>query len=262
MIRILVKVFLSLFCCITNWPSLITSCDLRPAVEPVLGSHRVHHHLDLPLSHHQETSAQASMCEQPVSEDVALRIIKFCNDSIISEREHTTLKLMKVIEGYQSTTRILSDRIANLETASANNDDILERINVVEDKLNTTTKAINVSLEILEDAIANVNLQAHTKNLYQEKLLYSLKHALFDTLSVIKKDNCRTCSSCSQSSPSMIDLDYHTDIHNEDQTLSPAVSSSHVIHPTSSPLQVCKCYKCVNESHQYERLLSIDIFLF
>ena len=126
-----VKQFLVLLCCMSILPVLTTPGDLADTVDLAPCSHRGVHHTQ--NSHHQISArmSEQSSLPEPGFDNVALRILKFCNDSITTEREHTTLKLMRVIDGYQTTTRILSDRIAKLEAISVNNDDILERVNAV-----------------------------------------------------------------------------------------------------------------------------------
>ena len=132
-------------------------------------------------------------------EDILNVTLKYCNDILATERaytrdtfkaerDHATLKIGRVIENQETIFKALSCRIQDIEASDKNQQHILERISKLEQKTEATTTKINNALEILEESITNVNLKTHTKILYQEKLLYSLKHALFDTLSVLKND--------------------------------------------------------------------------
>ena len=133
------------------------------------------------------------------TEDVLILTLKHCNDILESERTHTrdtlkaerdhaTFKIGQIIESQETINKALHSRIQDLEASDKNQQQILKRIVNLEQKIETTTKTVNTALEILEEAIANVNLKTQTKILYQEKLLYNLKHALFDTLSTIRKE--------------------------------------------------------------------------
>ena len=135
------------------------------------------------------------------TEDVLILTLKHCNDILESERthtrdtlkaerDHTTYKIGQIIESQETINKALHSRIQDLEASDKNQQQILKRIVNLEQKIETTTKTVNTALEILEEAIANVNLKTQTKILYQEKLLYNLKQALFDTLSTIRNDKC------------------------------------------------------------------------
>ena len=111
-------------------------------------------------------------------------------ETIKDERDHATLKIGRIIDNQETMFKALCSRIQDLEASDRNHQQILERILKLEQKIETTTTTMNTALEILEESIANVNLKTQTKILYQEKLLYNLKQALFDTLSTIRNGKC------------------------------------------------------------------------
>ena len=200
------------------------------------------------------------------AQDLAKHLYKHCNDILASERQHThdsikaerdhnTLKLAKVLKYNETVTNTLLNRIEKLENALINQDEIVERITNLENTLASTNKNISDSLDILEETIANVNLRANTNNIYQEELLYSLKHALFDTLTAIKIDKCCPCSQpsenniccefCGQTFYNETDFHRHSQLSHAGISVTvpePANTSHHVLTTTS--LQVIKCYKC------------------
>ena len=96
----------------------------------------------------------------------------------------------RIIDNQETLFKALSSRIQDLEASDKNQHQMLERISKLEQKIEATTTTMNTALEILEESIANVNLKTQTKILYQEKLLYNLKQALFDTLSTNRNDKC------------------------------------------------------------------------
>ena len=108
---------------------------------------------------------------------------KYVNEVIKTERDHTTEKLSIFAASYNQRCNNLYDSI---EKIAANQSMILKKMGILEHKMNT-------SVDILEEAIASVNLKAHTCSLYQENLLYKLKSSLYDTLSTISTDKCCPC---------------------------------------------------------------------
>ena len=90
-------------------------------------------------------------------------------ETIKDERDHATLKIGQIIDRQETLFKALCSRIQDLEASDRNQQQILERILKLEQKIETTSRAINTALEILEESIANVNLKNQTKNILPRK---------------------------------------------------------------------------------------------
>ena len=108
------------------------------------------------------------------NEDVIRLLIKNCHDTcnnIVNE-----------------TTKIEREQKLN------NQENLVKRISDLEEQFDITTRNIRVSVDTIEDVLANINLKTMTSSLYYEQLLYNLKHALYNTLSTLSTDKYCPCS--------------------------------------------------------------------
>ena len=154
---------------------------------------------------HHRLSPVMAVSGTPLSgEDLVTYLFKHVNDALGSERkyvkeviktesDHTNEKLSMFATSYNQRFTNLYDSIDKL---AANQSKILAKMGVLEQKMNT-------SVDILEEAIASVNLKAHTSSLYHENLLYKLKSSLYDTLSTISTDKCCPCADKEKSMSNM-----------------------------------------------------------
>ena len=104
--------------------------------------------------------------------DILLSERQNTHDTIKSERDHTTLKISKVFENFDFVAKNLLSRIEKLEAAQATYTDsnhvevLMKKILHLEQRLLSTNNNISIAVDTLEEAIANVNLQASTSLFY------------------------------------------------------------------------------------------------
>ena len=170
-----------------------------------------------------------------VPKDVAEYLLGWCSDNLYaerkymnevfkSERDHTTEKLSRISNANNTRFNSIYESINKLV---ANQSELLAMIKDQELKLNQ-------SINILEEAVASVNLKACTSYLYQENLLFKLKTALYDTLSTIKRNKC-----CSSELPAQVN-----------DTVIPVVNNKEAMAERSSSFPCSKCGTTFNNSQE------------
>ena len=152
----------------------------------------------------QQTDPKTSL----TNEDLIRFLMKHChdtcrivvNESIRDEREHSNEKLKLVIDGlsflastFNKQNKDYNEKLEaierNIEALKSDfnpaykNDlaQIVRRISDLEHKFDSTLRNFTASVDTFEEALASTNLKTVTSSLYHEQLLYSLKHALFNT---------------------------------------------------------------------------------
>ena len=151
------------------------------------------------LFHSKIMTENLSHCITPGSPKAPLSItdaLPIIFNQLEAEREHTNVKLTRIVESNRHTFNSLISEISTLRESCKNTDfhQISRRVTYLESALSNIGSELKTNVEILEESIANISLKSETSSMYLQ-LLFNLKKGLFKTLSCITQDKCCPCKS-------------------------------------------------------------------